>query len=144
MRDYRNNVAWQKSHEVTLRVYGATKSFPADERFGLTSQMRRAAYSVPSNIVEGCARESKKDYLRFLYIAMASAKEMEYFLLLAHDLGYLPDTEYEALNGLAYRAIGTLDGLIKAVRKQVGLLANVSALLVSATLVALGRLYYHA
>ena len=119
MRDYRKNVAWQRSHAVTLRIYQLTRSFPSDERFGMTSQLRRAAYSVPSNIVEGCARSSNKDYLRFLYIAMGSAKEMEYFLLLARDLDYLSPDSHAEISEFVNQAIGTLDGLIKAVKKDI-------------------------
>ena len=86
-RRYRDLVAWKRSHELTLAVYKQTKRFPAEERFGLTSQLRRASYSVPANITEGSGRDTNKDYLRFLIIALASLKESEYFLLLARDLG---------------------------------------------------------
>ena len=96
-RDYRKIVAWQRAHQLTLRIYKKTKAFPSEERFGLISQLRRAAYSVPSNIVEGSARGTKKEYLRFLYISLASLKEAEYFLLLSHDLGYLNKPDYEEL-----------------------------------------------
>lgn len=118
MRDYRKIIAWQRCHEVTLCVYAITRGFPNDERFALTSQLRRAAYSVPANIVEGCARRSKKEYLHFLNIAMGSAKEMEYFLLLSRDLGYLDHATYDATTEQVDQAIGTLAGLIRAVRKD--------------------------
>ena len=82
-RHYKDLVAWQRSHEFTLAIYKQTQRFPADERYGLTSQLRRAAYSTPANISEGSGRETNKDYLRFLIIALSSLKETEYFLLLA-------------------------------------------------------------
>ena len=85
-RRYRDLVAWKRSHELTLVVYKQTQRFPAEERFGMTSQLRRASYSVPTNIAEGSGRETNKDYLRFLIIALSSLKETEYFLLLPCDL----------------------------------------------------------
>lgn len=120
-RDYKKIVAWQRAHELTLAVYEVSKQFPAEERFGLTSQLRRASYSVPANIVEGSGRETHKDYLRFLVTALASLKETEYFLLLAKDLCYLDDRSYENLFLLADNAVRPLQGLIKAVRSECGL-----------------------
>ena len=96
MRPFREYKVWQIAHELTLSVYEATKSFPADERFALTSQIRRAAYSVPFNIVEGSAR-GEKEFQQFLRIALASAAELDYGLLLAHDLGYLTDDQLSQL-----------------------------------------------
>ncbi len=80
---------WERSHALVLRVYEATKVLPADERFGLTSQLRRAAASVPTNIAEGSKRRGATDYARFLNIAEGSLAETEYLLMLARDLGYL-------------------------------------------------------
>ena len=119
-RDYKKVVAWQRSHELTRAVYKQTTSFPNDERFGLTSQVRRASYSVPANISEGSGRDSNKDYLRFLFIALASLKETEYFLLLAGDLEYLPQKDYDRLSETVNGAFGALQGLIKVVKKEVG------------------------
>jgi four helix bundle protein len=87
-------IVWQKSHELVLKVYGITKDFPRDELFGLTSQVRRAAVSVPSNIVEGKARGSNKDFKRFLLIARGSLEETKYQLLLAKDLKYIDEVKY--------------------------------------------------
>ena len=120
-RDYWKIVAWQRAHKLTLRIYKDTKSFPPEERFGLTSQLRRAAYSVPSNIVEGSGRGTKKDYLRFLYISLASLKETEYFLLLSHDLGYLYKPDYNELTELVNSTFAPLHGLMKSVKKETGL-----------------------
>ncbi len=119
-RDYKKVVAWQKSHELTLAIYKQTRNFPDDERFGLTSQLRRASYSVPANISEGSGRDSNKDYLRFLFISLASLKETEYFLLLARDLEYLSDKEYDHLTETVNGTFAALQGLIKVVKKEVG------------------------
>ena len=118
MRDYRKIVAWQRAHDLTLRIYKTTQQFPGHEQFGITSQLRRAASSVPANIVEGSARDTKRDYLRFLSMARASLKEVEYFLLLAHDLGYIPTPEHEAITQEINRVFAALTGLINAVRNE--------------------------
>ena len=98
MQDFKNLVVWQKAHKATLEVYARTAVFPSEERFGLTSQLRRAAASIPANIAEGCGRDSDLDFRRFLRISTGSANEVEYFLLLARDLGLLmPDTHDELL-----------------------------------------------
>src|SRR5690606_31706791 len=94
MRDFRRLQVWQRAHQLTLAVYRVTEAFPKDELYGFTSQTRRAATSVPTNIAEGCGRESTIDFARFLQIAMGSAKELEYQLLLARDLGYLSQESY--------------------------------------------------
>jgi four helix bundle protein len=88
MQDFRNLKVWEKSHGVVLSVYKATSDFPKHELFGLTSQMRRSAYSIPTNIAEGCGRGTDADFARFLQMAMGSACELEYQLLLAKDLTY--------------------------------------------------------
>jgi four helix bundle protein len=99
VKDFKNLTAWSKAHELTLRVYCVTKSFPRDEAFGLTSQLRRACASIPANIAEGCGRSGDVELARFLTIASGSASEVEYHLLLAHDLKYLSQAEYGQLNG---------------------------------------------
>lgn len=97
MRDFRKLIIWQRSHQLTLAVYRISKSFPKEEIFGLTSQMRRAVSSIPTNIAEGCGRASNKDFAHFLQIAIGSATEVEYQLLLAHDINYINDDDYQAL-----------------------------------------------
>jgi four helix bundle protein len=89
MQNFRDLKVWQKAHRFVLHVYEATASLPADERFGLTSQIRRAAVSIAANIAEGAVRSSDADFARFLHIALGSASEVDYYLLLAGDLGYL-------------------------------------------------------
>ena len=110
MRDFHKLGIWQRSHQLTLDVYRASKVFPKDELFGLTSQIRRAASSVPTNIAEGCGRASNKDYAHFLQIAIGSASEVEYELLLAHDLEYIND---EAFNKLTSETIAIRKMIIK-------------------------------
>ena len=97
VRTFQDLIVWQKAHALTLNVYGATKAFPSDERYGITSQIRRAAYSVPSNIVEGHSRRGKKEFQRFLSIAAGSLSELRYFLILSRDLGHLSSDAYEKL-----------------------------------------------
>jgi four helix bundle protein len=98
MRDFRELVVWQKSHALTLEVYRMTKRFPREEIHGLTSQIRRAASSVPANIVEGNARRTDVEMARFLHIALGSASELEYHLLLARDLESIAETNHSPLN----------------------------------------------
>ena len=97
MQSYKQLRVWQRAHALTLTVYRLATNLPADERFGLCSQLRRAAVSVPSNIVEGSKRLSNADYARFLNIAEASLAETEYLLLLAVDLGYLTHDAHEPI-----------------------------------------------
>jgi len=94
MQDFKKLKVWQKSHDLTIAVYQVSKSFPKDERFGLTSQIRRAAVSIPANIAEGCGRPTGKDRARFFGIAGGSASETEYLLILSHDLNFI-DKEAE-------------------------------------------------
>jgi four helix bundle protein len=97
MRDYRKLKAFQLADELAVAVYEATRSFPRSEQFGLTAQLRKCAVSAPSNIVEGCSRHTRADYLRFLDIAYGSEHECRYQLSLAHRLGYLAAETYRAL-----------------------------------------------
>ena len=92
MKNFRDLKVWKKAHLLTLDIYKLTASFPREERYGLTSQMRRSAVSVPSNLAEGCGRGSDAD--RFMQIAMGSASELEYQILLAHDLRFLKEADY--------------------------------------------------
>ena len=99
MRNFKQLVIWKRSHALTLKVYTLTKSyFPAEELYGLTSQIRRSCASVPTNIAEGCGRNTNPDFKRFLIISSGSCSELEYQLLLAHDLGYISETLFSELN----------------------------------------------
>ena len=97
MRDFRELKVWQKAHALVLAVYRTTQAFPRIEMYGLTGQVRRACASIPANIVEGNGRGTDPEMVRFLQIALGSAGEVDYFLLLAHDLGYMKTADYERL-----------------------------------------------
>lgn len=118
MRDHTKLRAFQLADDLALAVYKATRSFPKEELFGLTSQMRRAAVSVGSNIVEGCARNSQADYVHFLDMAFGSARELEYQASLAHRLAYLTSDSYGALRVACEETSKVLGGLIRSLRKQ--------------------------
>jgi four helix bundle protein len=113
MRDYRKLNVWEKSHQLVLEIYKATEVFPKEEQYGLTSQMRSAAVSVPANIVEGCSRSSSKDYSRFLEIAYGSASELEYYLILIADLGWLSHETSSHLSISLVEIKRMLGGLIR-------------------------------
>ena len=97
MKRYRNLIAWQRCHELVLAVYRATEHWPANERFGLTAQIRRAAASAPTNIAEGSAKRGKAEFRRFLDIALGSLAEVSYQLELARDLGFLSEADWQAV-----------------------------------------------
>ena len=98
MRDYKKYTVWNEGHRLVLEIYKITNSFPKDELFGLSSQIRRAMVSVPTNIAEGCGRETDKDFKRFLVIAHGSATEVEYLLFLSNELNFVTNKEYLELN----------------------------------------------
>ena len=116
MKDFRQLQVWEKSHELVLDIYTITSRFPKNELFGLTSQIRRASSSIPTNIAEGCGRGSDADFCRFLQISMGSASETEYELQLAHDLGYLDDAAYESLNRKVIEVKRMLSSLIVKIK----------------------------
>lgn len=89
MKDYRKFVVWQKAHQLTLDVYQVVADFPKDELYGLVSQVKRSAASIPTNIAEGCGRDSEPDFRRFLIMAFGSANELEYQIILSKDLQFL-------------------------------------------------------
>ena len=115
MKDFRSLEVWQKAHNVTLAAYRITRTFPPDERFGLTSQIRRAAASIGANIAEGCGRRGDAEFHRFLQMAMGSASELEYHLLLSRDLEYLSPTSYKELTAEVTRVKRMLSSLIRTV-----------------------------
>ncbi len=117
MKDFRSLDVWEKSHKLALAIYRVTAVFPKSELYGLTSQIRRAAASIPANIAEGCGRTGNAELARFLRIAMGSASELEYHLLLAHDLDLLGDSDHEKLTNSTTEVKRMLAGLIKALRK---------------------------
>ncbi len=118
MLDFRQLLVWQKAHALVLHVYEASRVLPADERYGLTSQIRRSASSIPANIAEGCGRGSDIDLARFLQIAMGSASELEYHLLLVRDLGLLDESQHQALAAEVVEVKRMLTGLMNTVRRR--------------------------
>lgn len=98
MKNFRDLLVWEKAHALTLRSYKATTSFPKHELYGLSSQIRRASASIPTNIAEGCGRRGNNEFHRFLQIASGSASELEYEFLLARDLQFISEVEYQRLN----------------------------------------------
>jgi len=115
MKDFRQLKVWEKAHALTLEIYKTTVAFPSDERFRLTSQMRRCSSSIGANIAEGCGRSSDGDFCRFLEIAMGSVTELDYHLLLARDLGYLKVDGYEFLQPLVHEVKSMLAPFIRKV-----------------------------
>ncbi len=115
MRDFKKYKVWELGHQVTLDMYKLSKEFPKEEIFGITSQMRRAAYSIPSNIAEGCGRESEAEFKRFLTISQGSASELEYFTILAKDLSYLAEPDFIVLNDDVNKLKRSLNNLIQKI-----------------------------
>ena len=98
MKNFRDLQVWHKAHSLTLACYGITSTFPRQEVYGLTSQIRRCAASVAANIAEGCGKRGNGEFYRFLNIALGSTSELEYHFLLAHDLQFLAEEDYKDLN----------------------------------------------
>ena len=113
MQDFKKLKVWERSHELTMRIYNLTSRFPREEVYGLTSQIRRACASIPTNIAEGCGRKSTAEFGRFLQIAIGSTSETEYLLLLAHDLKYLTSDQYVQLEDMTISVKKMLITLLK-------------------------------
>lgn len=116
MKEYRSLNVWRSGHALTLEIYRQTKTFPKDEMFGLISQLRRASSSVPANIAEGCGRDGDAELKRFLNIALGSACEVDYFVLLAGELGYLDPTVHASLADTTVRLRRQLGAFIRKLK----------------------------
>ena len=116
MRNYRDLVVWEKAHNLTLCVYKETRTFPTEERFGMTSQVRRAASSIPANLAEGCGRRSDGEMARFIQIAMGSGAELSYHLLLCRDLGLLQAEAFVRLSSDTEEVMKMLSALSSRVK----------------------------
>lgn len=118
--NFENIVAWQKAHEFVIQVYKITRSFPEDERYGLTSQFRRAAVSIEANIAEGYKKLSKADKLRFMNISQGSLEECRDYIILSRDLGYLATGQFEQLRDAVEQTSKLLNGYCKGIINNVG------------------------
>jgi len=116
VKTFKELKVWQKAHQLVLEIYKITRSFPKEERFGLVIQIRRSVSSIPTNIVEGFKRKSKKDFAHFLNIAESSLEETKYHLLLAHDLKYISNTVYNKLLKLCDEIGKMLNGLQRSLK----------------------------
>lgn len=116
LRDFKRLKVWQKAHNLALGSYEATRKFPTEELYGLTSQVRRSTASIPANIAEGCRRSSEVELVRFLHIAGGSASELEYHLLLAKDLRLQDDEDYDFLARSVSEVKKRLTGLIQKLK----------------------------
>ena len=117
MKDFRDLRVWQAAHQLTLSIYKATAKFPREELYGITSQIRRCSASVAANIAEGCGRRGNAEFHRFLQIAAGSASELDYHLLLAHDLHFVGDADYQRLA----TSLGQLRRMLSALLSKVAL-----------------------
>lgn len=115
MKDFRRLKVWERSHQTALSVYALTRAFPKEELYGITSQMRRSATSIPANIAEACGRAGDGEFHRFLSIAMGSAVELEYFLLLARDSNLIVADAYDTANAQVIELQRMLGSLIRKV-----------------------------
>ena len=116
MVDYRNYKVWQRSHKLVLEIYKVTRSYPSSEQFNLVSQTNRAALSIPTNIAEGCGRQTQKEFVRFLYISSGSAHELEYLLMVSGDLNFIDEKsrtfllkEIDEIKKILYSLIQTIE-----------------------------------
>ena len=118
MQTYRDLIVWQKSMSIVMMLYNETKSFPKEEIFGLTSQIRRSVVSIPSNIAEGYGRNSTRDYIRYLQIASGSLYEFQTQLAISFHLGYLGKEKYDEINFLSTEIEKMLSSLISKVKNS--------------------------
>ena len=116
MQNFKDLRVWSKAHGITLKIYQISKSFPKDELYSLTNQVRRAASSIPANIAEGCGKNTPSDFANFLNISLGSANETEYFLILSKDLGYLKEDDFNVLSDNINEVKAMLISLIQKVR----------------------------
>jgi len=118
MKNFKELQVWQKAHQLTLLLYKITTSFPADEKYGLVSQIKRSASSIAANIAEGCGRSGDAELARYLQIAMGSASELEYHILLSHDLKIIETSNYEELANEVVEIKKMLASFIKKLRTK--------------------------
>ncbi|MGX1928207.1 four helix bundle protein [Flagellimonas sp. 2504JD4-2] len=118
MVDYKNYKVWHKSHLLVIEIYQITDIFPKKEQFGLVSQINRAVVSIPTNIAEGCGRETQKELVRFLYISSGSAHELEYLVMLSKELNFITEEQFNALAPKIVEIKRMLAALINTIKKD--------------------------
>ena len=118
MKDFRKLSVWEKSHSLAVEIYQISSNFPQNEIYGITSQIRRACVSIPANIAEGCGRDGEAEFRRFLQIALGSASELEYHLLLAHDLKMLSEEKHKQLDNRVTEIKRMLTSLIQKLKSD--------------------------
>ncbi len=116
MKNFRDLKVWTKAHQLALNIYHVSKSFPKEEQFGITSQIRRAALSIPTNIAEGCGRGSDSDFARFIQIAFGSASEVEYQIFFCRELHFIQENIYSTLSNDVIEIKKSLTALLKKLR----------------------------
>ena len=114
MQDFKRTDVWKRSYKFSIDIYRITSSFPPEEKYGLTSQIRRASTSIPINIAEGAGRDTRKEFAHFILIAMGSASEVDCELLLAHDLGFISNKDFSIL----YSELNEIRKMLTAFRKS--------------------------
>lgn len=117
MKNYKKLIVWQKAHALAVGLYKETSGFPKAEQFNLTSQLRRAATSIPTNVAEGCGKYTELDFANFLQISLGSSNEVEYLAFLSHELGYVKEEEYRDLDSKVNEVKAMLISLITRIRK---------------------------
>ncbi|MBN8582290.1 MAG: four helix bundle protein [Anaerolineae bacterium] len=118
MKDFRSLKVWEKSHDLVLKIYKETEAFPKHELYGMTSQIRRAATSIPTNIAEGAGKDGDAEFKRYCLIAMGSSSELEYLLLLSRDLSYLSDGKYQELHDQLVEIRKMLNAFIQKLKQS--------------------------
>jgi len=118
MKDFRSLKVWEKAHDLTLKIYKSTEKFPKQEMYGITSQLQRASVSIPTNIAEGCGKDSDAELKRYFLIAMGSSSELEYLLLLSRDLGYLSIENYQELQTQLIETRKMLNAFIQKLKES--------------------------
>ena len=118
METHKNLLVWQKSISFVTTVYNLTKTFPKEELYGIVSQIRRAAVSIPSNMVEGCARRNTKEYIQFLYVSLGSAAELETQLIISYNLNFIKENDKQRLSIDLEEIIRMLTGLIRSLNNK--------------------------
>jgi four helix bundle protein len=118
MRNYKDLIVWQKAHAFVLAAYKTSRSFPKEEQYNLTSQLRRAATSIPTNLAEGCGKFTQRDFAKYLQNSMGSAQEVEYLIFLSFELGYISLDDFKKMDSLINEVKAILISLILKVRKD--------------------------